>query len=66
MITYLILTIICIHRNLINVTEYRSGNQKKDNPEKLTAQGTEDEAKQSKNITQYVLDTSIRKQRQIT
>ena len=37
-----------------------------DNPEKLATQGTQDEEKQSKNTAQYVLDTTIRKQTQIT
>jgi len=37
-----------------------------DNPEKLTTLGTQDEDKQSKNTTQYVLDTTIRKQTQQT
>jgi hypothetical protein len=37
-----------------------------DNPEKLTTLGTQDEEKQSKNTTQYVVDTIIRKQTQIT
>ena len=37
-----------------------------DNPEKLALYGTQDEEKQSKNTKQYVLDTTIRKQRQIT
>jgi hypothetical protein len=37
-----------------------------DNPEKLATYGTQDEAKQNKNTTQYVLDTTIRKQTQIT
>jgi len=32
------------------------------NPEKLATQGTQDEEKQSTNTTQYVLDTTIRKQ----
>ena len=36
-----------------------------DNPEKLTTQGTQDEEKQNKNTTQYVLDTTICKQTQI-
>ena len=36
-----------------------------DNPEKLTTKGTQDEDKQNKNTTQYVLDTTIRKQSQI-
>jgi len=35
---------------------------KKDNPEKLATQGTQDE--EYKNSTQYVLDTSICKQTQ--
>ena len=33
-----------------------------DNPEKLATQDTQDEEKQNKNLTQYVLETSIRKQ----
>ena len=37
-----------------------------DNPEKLATYGTQDEDKQNKNTTQYVLDTNIRKQTQIT
>jgi hypothetical protein len=32
-----------------------------DNPEKLESEGTQDEEKQSKNTTQYVLDTTMRK-----
>jgi hypothetical protein len=36
-----------------------------DNPEKLTTLGTQDEEKQSKNTTQYVLNTTIRKKTQI-
>ena len=39
---------------------------KMDNIEKLTTQGTQDEDKQKKNTTQYVLDTTIRRQTQIT
>ena len=38
----------------------------KDNPEKLATQDTQDVEKQNKNTTQYVLDTTIRKQTQIT
>ena len=34
---------------------------KMDNLEKLTTQGTQDEEKQSKNTTQYALDTAMRK-----
>ena len=37
-----------------------------DNPEKLATYGTQDEEKQDKNTTQYVLDTTIQKQTQIT
>jgi PBP1b-binding outer membrane lipoprotein LpoB len=37
-----------------------------DNPEKREAYCTQDEDKQNKNITQYVLDTTMRKQIQIT
>jgi hypothetical protein len=36
------------------------------NPEKLATYGTEDEEKQNKNTAQYVLDTTMRKQTQIT
>ena len=36
-----------------------------DNPEKLVKQGTQDEDKQNKNSTQYVLDTTMCKQTQI-
>ena len=36
-----------------------------DNREKLVTKGTQYEDKQSKNTTQYVLDTTIRKQIQI-
>ena len=35
------------------------------NPEKLAIQGTQDEEKENKNTTQYVLDTTMHKQRQI-
>jgi hypothetical protein len=37
-----------------------------DNQEKLATQGTQDEQKQNKNTTQYVLDTTSRKQTQTT
>jgi hypothetical protein len=37
-----------------------------DNPEKLATQGTQDEEKQNKNRTQYVLDITMRNQAQIT
>ena len=36
-----------------------------DNQEKLATQGTQEEEKQDKNTTQYVLDTTVRKQAQI-
>ena len=36
------------------------------NPEKLAAFGTQNEDKQIKNTTQYVLDTTMRKQTQLT
>jgi hypothetical protein len=42
------------------------GQSKMDNPEKLAIQATQDEQKQNKNTTQYVLDTTIRKQTQTT
>ena len=42
------------------------GQSKMDNPEKLATYGTQDEDKQNKNTTQYVLDTTIHKQTQIT
>ena len=35
-----------------------------ENPEKLSTQDTQDEDKQNKNTTQYVLDTTMRKQTQ--
>jgi len=37
-----------------------------DNPEKLATWGTQDEEKQNKNTTQYVLDTIMHNQTQIT
>ena len=36
-----------------------------DNPEKLATYGTQDEEKQNKNTTHYVLDTTIRKLKHI-
>jgi hypothetical protein len=39
---------------------------KRDNPEKLATQETQDEEKQNKNTTLYVLDTTIRKQTHTT
>ena len=37
-----------------------------DNPEKLATQCTQGDENQTKNTTQYMLDTAIRKQAQIT
>jgi hypothetical protein len=37
-----------------------------DNPEKLATKGTQDEENKTKNTMQYVLDTTIPKQAQIT
>jgi len=45
----------------MSVSEYPRGN-----PEKLTAWGTQDEDKQNKSTTQYMLDTTIYKHTQIT
>ena len=39
---------------------------KMDNPVKLAIQRTQDEENQNKNTTQYVLNTTMRKQKQIT
>ena len=46
----------------INVREYRRDTQKW----KLSTKGTQNEEKQNKNTTQYVLDSTIRKQTQKT
>ena len=37
-----------------------------DNPEKMVTYGTQNDEKQTENTTQYVLDTTMRKQTQIT
>ena len=43
------------------------GQSKRDNPEIMATQGTQDGRKtKNKDTTQYVLDTTIRKQTQIT
>ena len=42
------------------------GQYKMDNPKKLATQGSQNEGKQSTNSTQYVLNTTMRKQTQIT
>ena len=61
-----------VHKTKTNKTQHRETGsigytrrrQTKHNTEKLAAYGTQDEDKQ--NTTQYVLDTTIRKQTQIT
>jgi hypothetical protein len=50
----------------LHVREYRRGNKKIDNPEKLATQGTQGKDKQNKNTTQYVLNTTMHKKTQIT
>ena len=55
---YYILFFLCNHKHDFNKLQVQS---KKNNPEKLTTQGTQDEDKQKKNTGQYVLDTTIRK-----
>jgi hypothetical protein len=50
----------------INVSKIPKWQSKMDNPEKLATSGTQDEEKQNKNTTQYVMDTTIHKQTQIT
>ena len=52
------------HNLNINVREYRRDNQK--GTIQRNWQHTQDEDKQNINITQYVFDTIIRKQTQIT
>ena len=49
---------------MLEITE--EANKKKYNPEKLPTQVTQDEEKQNINTMQYVLDTNIRKQTEIT
>ena len=48
----------------INVWEYRMGQSKKDNPEKLATSGIQDDEKHNEKTTQYryALDTTRRKQ----
>ena len=48
------------------VPKLRKGQSKLDNPETLATLGIQDEDKQNKDTIQYVLDTTIRKQSQIT
>ena len=62
------LVFILLQNLLFNVNKRQiipKGQCKIDNPEKLATQGTQDEDKQNKN-TKYVVDTTIRKQTQIT
>jgi len=42
------------------------GQSTMDYPEKLATLGTQDEEKQSRNTTKYMLNTTMRKQTQIT
>ena len=55
-----------INRDLNKHWGIPKGQSKMNNPEKLTTWGTQDKEKHSKNTTQYVLDTTLCKQRQIT
>ena len=48
-----------IRNQEINVREHPRGQSNMDNTEKLATQDTQDEEKQNKNKTQYVLDTTI-------
>ena len=50
----------------INVREYRRGNQKRKIQRNWQHRGTQDEEKQAKTTAQYVLDTTVHKQTQIT
>jgi hypothetical protein len=54
----------CYFVILKNLVFYTEGAIKKDNSEKLATYGSQDEDKQNKNTTQYVLDTTMRKQTQ--
>ena len=58
-------------KNVFTTTIYKhqriqEGQSKMDNPEKLATQSTQDEDKHNKSTTQYVFDTNMRKQTQIT
>ena len=44
------------------IIKSKKGQSKMDNPDKLATQSAPDEDKQNKNTTQYVLDTTMRKQ----
>ena len=52
------------HRTIL--TKRMVMRSKMENPETLATLGTQDEEKQNKNTTQYVLDTTILKQTQTT
>jgi hypothetical protein len=52
-----------IIKQIIKRQRIPKGQSKKDNPERLAAYGTQNEEKQNKKTTQYVLDTTMRKQR---
>jgi hypothetical protein len=54
-----------VPKDLIKCYRILKGQSKMDNPEKLATQGTQNKEKQNKNTSQYVLDTTIRKQTQI-
>jgi hypothetical protein len=56
----------CRNKRIVKGERIPKGQYKMDNPVKLSALGTQDENKQNKNIAQYVLDTTINKQTQIT
>jgi hypothetical protein len=53
------------HKMKINKTKQKE-QSKTDNSEKLSTLGRQYEDKQNKNTTQYALDTTLRKQTQIT
>ena len=56
-----------IYKTTINKRQrIPKGQSKMDNPEKLATYGTQDQEKQNKNTTQYVLDTTMHKKTQIT
>jgi hypothetical protein len=61
------ITLVFEKENYTNILRYPiEGQSKMDNQEKLATLGTQDEDNQIKNTTQYVLDTTMRKQTQIT
>ena len=54
-----------LYVSMIKWKRIPKGQPKMNNPEKLAAYGTQDEEKQYTNTTQYVSDTTMRKQTQI-